>query len=547
MGSSWYVTFAWIALLVFVLKLKDVGRRPKGYPPGPPTLPILGNLHQMPSKNGHVQFKKWAEEYGPVYSLIIGTQVMIVLSSDTAIKDLLDKRSGIYSSRPDMYISSTLASGGMRMLLMEYGETWRRIRKLFHSLLRVGASKSYVPYQDLESTSMMVAILDEPNLVFDHIRRYTNSLSTQIIYGFRTARINDPRLLQLYKSIEDWALVTGAAAAALLDAYPILRSLPTFIRPLYHHALSLGEFTLSLNMGLWQEAKKKVEQGTAKPCFCVGLAQAQDVEGWTDKLCAMIGGTALEASSDTTASTLVGLIQALVLYPEAQKKAQEAIDKVCGDRFPTTEDMENPDAQYIRACVKENLRWMPTAILGVPHSVIRDDEYMGYHIPKGASVVYNVWTVHMDEKRHPNPRVFDPSRYINDFKNSTESTQSPDVSKRDHFSFGVGRRVCEGMHVVDRSMFLVIARLMWAFDIRPATDTDGKEVLPDQDDLVGGFLVQPRPFPVVIKPRSEARAAKVREAWAECRALLDEEQQWKEIPKGMPFTTYEVDGKSDLV
>lgn len=105
----------------------------------------------------------------------------------------------------------------------------------------------------------------------------------------------------------------------------------------------------------------------------------------------MIGGTALEASSDTTASTLVGLIQALVLYPEAQKKGQEAIDKVCGDRFPKMEDMENPDAQYIRACVKENLRWMPTAILGVPHCVIRDDEYMGYHIPKGASVVYNAW------------------------------------------------------------------------------------------------------------------------------------------------------------
>lgn len=121
-----------------------------------------------------------------------------------------------------------------------------------------------MPYQDLESTSMMVAILDEPSLVFDHIRRYTNSLSTQIIYGFRTARIDDPELLRLYQSIENWAAVTGAAAAALLDVFPILRSLPTAVRPLYHHALSLKEFTLSLNMGLWLDAKKKVQQATAK-------------------------------------------------------------------------------------------------------------------------------------------------------------------------------------------------------------------------------------------------------------------------------------------
>ena len=53
----------------------------------------------------------------PIYSLILGTKVMIVLSSDQAIKDLLDKRSGIYSSRPEMYIGQ-IVSGGLRVLLM---------------------------------------------------------------------------------------------------------------------------------------------------------------------------------------------------------------------------------------------------------------------------------------------------------------------------------------------------------------------------------------------------------------------------------------------
>lgn len=107
-----------ISIVVFsLIKLGRIGRRPKGCPPGPPTLPILGNLHQIPKKDAHVQFKKWAEEYGPVYSLVLGTTVNIVLSSDVAVKDLLDKRSGIYSSRPEAYISS-LASDGRRMVLM---------------------------------------------------------------------------------------------------------------------------------------------------------------------------------------------------------------------------------------------------------------------------------------------------------------------------------------------------------------------------------------------------------------------------------------------
>lgn len=115
---SFYMNASLLTLLVLIVhRLSKVGRRPAGYPPGPPTLPLIGNLHLMPKEKGHLQFQRWAEEYGPVYSLVLGTQVIVVLSSDQAIKDLLDKRSSIYSSRPDMYLGN-IVSGGLRMLLM---------------------------------------------------------------------------------------------------------------------------------------------------------------------------------------------------------------------------------------------------------------------------------------------------------------------------------------------------------------------------------------------------------------------------------------------
>jgi hypothetical protein len=60
----------------------------------------------------------WLNSDSPVYSLILGTKTMIVLSSDEAVKDLLDKRSGNYSDRPDMYIGQTIASGGLRLVVM---------------------------------------------------------------------------------------------------------------------------------------------------------------------------------------------------------------------------------------------------------------------------------------------------------------------------------------------------------------------------------------------------------------------------------------------
>lgn len=105
------------------------------------------------------------------------------------------------------------------------------------------------------------------------------------------------------------------------------------------------------------------------------------------------------------------------------------------------------------------------------------------------------------------------------------------------------------MHVVERSMFLAVSRTLWAFDFkRPVDPKTGKEKpLPDIDDLVGGIAVQPAPFEVVITPRSEKKAQMIREAWRECEeTLLDKEtKQWKDVPKGMAFTTW-MPEKADL-
>jgi len=72
----------------------------------------------MAEENPHLQFQKWAQEYGPIYSLMLGTKTMIVLSSDKVVKDLLDKKSANTSARPDLYIGQTLISGGKRMVMM---------------------------------------------------------------------------------------------------------------------------------------------------------------------------------------------------------------------------------------------------------------------------------------------------------------------------------------------------------------------------------------------------------------------------------------------
>ncbi|KAL7622129.1 hypothetical protein AAE478_007631 [Parahypoxylon ruwenzoriense] len=519
-----------LALIAVFIRLLFTGRRPKNYPPGPPTLPILGNIHLMPSHDTHIQLQKWAEQYGPVYSLILGTKVLVVLSSDQAVKDLLDRKSALYSHRQEMYVGQQLASGGLRLLMMGYGPTWRSFRKLVHTLLSVTASKLYVPYQDLENKQMLYEMITQPDQFLEHIRRYANALTTTMVFGWRTPTYRDEKMMQLFDGFSEFADLNQTGAAAFLDSFPLLRQLPQFLIPMQKKAKELHRKEKALYKGHWLKAKDDLSKGILKPCFCVGLAEAQEKGGFDDDQAAYISGTLLEAGSDTTSNTLYAFVQAMLLYPEIQKKGQAEIDKVVGDsRLPNLDD--EPNLQYVRQCMKESLRWMPTTILGaVPHAVTQDDYYNGYLIPKGAGVLNNVWAINMDPSRHPEPRRFDPERYRDDYQSLADAAANSDASKRDQFTFGAGRRICPGIHVAERSLFLGISRLLWGFNIEPELDQNGKPILPDPDKLTQGFVCMPEEFKARIVPRSKERKARILSEWkdAERECLDPVTKQWRE-------------------
>lgn len=390
---------------------------------------------------------------------------------------------------------------------------------MIHGLLNVVTSKKYVPYQMLENKHMLYQLLTQPDGFLKHIRRYSNALTTTMIYGWRTPTYEDPKMKQLFDGFSEFAAINQTGTAAIVDFFPWLgRRLPDFLLPTQRKAKDLHKHEKALYRSHWLTAKREAQEGTINPCFCMGMYEAQQKEQFSDDQAAYIGGTLLEAGSDTTSSTLYGFVQAMLLFPDAQHKAKEEIDRVIGsDRMPTMEDM--CDLPYIRSTMKETLRWMPTTILGaVPHAVTQDDEYMGYFIPGGAGVLHNVWSIHMDPELHPNPREFNPDRYKGDEQSLGDAAANPDPSKRDVYTFGAGRRICPGIHVAERSLFLGMSRILWAFDIAPALDAKTKEpILPDADRFTQGFVCMPEPYPARITPRSQAKADRVMEEWKEAQ------------------------------
>ncbi|KAH3913791.1 hypothetical protein HBH56_094320 [Parastagonospora nodorum] len=527
MESVYYIALG--ALITYSLfRLVRVGHRPKNLPPGPPTLPIFGNIHLMAKDDPHLQFQKWAKEFGPVYSLMLGTKTMIVLSSDKAVKDLLDKKSGNTSGRPDLYTGQTLMSGDKRMVMMTYGTPWRTIRKLFHNTLHVNKSAEYVPYQELENKQLLYDILNDPTDLLTHFRRYSSSLVTSVVYGFRWPTFQDKQLQVLFENLDEYVHLNSTGGAALADFYPILRYLPTWLLPSKRQATQHYDREIKMYTEMYRDVKAKIQDSDSKyrPCVLNEVVSMQAKEGYSDEYTSHIPAQLWEAGSDTTSTQLYAFMQALLLYPHVQAKGQAEIDAVIGhDRMPTLDDMTR--LPYVRACVKECLRWLPTAILGAfPHATCEEDTYMGYRIPKGAIILLNTWTIHRDPRRYPDPTAFNPERFLGDTSSSTESANSIDVSRRDHFAFGAGRRICPGMNVADRSMLLGISRIFWSFDVNRKIGADGKESIPVQDDFIPGFVAIPKPFDAVVTPRSVAKKAIIEKEWEVAKSGLDEMGQF---------------------
>jgi cytochrome P450 len=329
--------------------------------------------------------------------------------------------------------------------------------------------------------------------------------------------------------------ILQTSIAGLVDIYPVLRYLPDWMMPIVGRAKTVCQNQEKFQLSLWNETKDRHAKGNAMPCFTLDMIRAQKEEGFSDVFGADLAGGSIAAGTETTANTLYGFIQAMVLFPAVQQKAQEELDRVVGDRLPTIEDM--PNLPYIGLCVKESLRWFPTGITGVvPHCAREDYEYMGWKIPKGAELVNNVYTIHYDPALYPNPEQFDPERFNND---SSGKSQDPKIRKRsrDYFTFGAGRRICPGMHLAEISLHLAVARLLWSFKISPSLDKEtGKPILPDPTKYTQGVVCKPEKYEATILPRSAQRADIVRCAWKGAQESLDENMQWREIPSGMKFS-----------
>jgi len=366
--------------------------RRKHLPPGPRGIPFLGNFFQLSdAETFRFKAQAWAKQYGDVFYTKMGGSDYIYLSSPTVVKELMDKKSAIYSSRPPAPLASDVASAGRRQLFMPYGPKYRVVRKIAHSLLNITISTSYQPVQDLESKQLMFDLMNDPEHFYDHNRRYSASVILTVAYGQRMADWNNPLVKKIYSVVNNLQQFS-APGAFLVDTFPTIRHFPQWM---FGNWRKFGEKCFAhdsvVYLKLWGDLKKEVDEGKANACFAKDFYLSNPEKVGLDSLqAAYQTGGLVEAGSETTSAFLNSFILAMIQNPHVMKKAQEEVDRVIGqDRLPSWED--EPNLPYLRAIIKELLRTRPPNKFGMQHYTTEDDWYNGFFIPRETVVVLNWW------------------------------------------------------------------------------------------------------------------------------------------------------------
>ncbi|GAA5989469.1 hypothetical protein JCM11641_007313 [Rhodosporidiobolus odoratus] len=438
------------------------------------------------------------------YTLWFRWQPTIVVTSARVAAELLDKRSGTYSSRPRFVVAGELMLGGHALAFLPNNAKWRNHRRLYHSALSEKRAPEYQPLQELEAKRLVYDLLHwEGNSGVDwakRLDRYSASVVVAIAYGRRVDDVNTPYVQSAYQRMKDIGEATVGGRAKHLEAFPFLQSFPEFLTPYKRKYHAYRKESESFWLNLAETVKARMAEGRAAPSFTKDLYEEgfEAAKVTQDEFSILTGGI-FAAGIETTSATLHWFVLAMVSNPRAQKKAQEELDRVVGrDRSPTwTDDAKLP---YLHAVIQEVLRWRPVAILGgPPHTTTKDDVYQGYNIPAGANILCDTWAINRDPEYFSEPDEFRPERYLK-VEDGGEDEGEGYPQNPGHSAFGWGRRICPGMHVAERSLWIAVAHVLHHFEL---SMPPGSPTL-DTTAVQEGFSPKPAPFQVQMTFRGGA-------------------------------------------
>ncbi|KAJ4712451.1 putative Cytochrome P450 [Melia azedarach] len=455
-------------------------------PPSPPKLPIIGNLHQL-GLLPHRSLHALAKRYGPLMLLHFGKVPVLVVSSADAARLIMRSHDSIFANRPKTTPAQKLLYDGKDVALSpEQNEYWRQIKSI--CVLHLLSNKRVRSFHNIreEETALMIQKIKRlsssslPINLSEALCTLTNDIVCRVSVGRKYSEEEAGRkFMELLEKIEKLL-----ATFHVGDYVPWLAWVCRFNgldAVLEKVAKEVDEFLERVV----EEHEKRMIMKNNKGTDQTAASESEDQKNimhallWIQK--SNMYGKSIDrvsikaiilnmfgAGTDTTYTALEWAMTELLRHPDIMKRTQNEVRGIVGDKSDITEE-DLDKMHYLKAVIKETLRFHPPVPLLLPRQSTQDVKIKGYDIPAGTQVIINYWTIGRDPALWGQPEEFRPERFMN---------SSIDFHRSDFqfIPFGAGRRGCPGIQFGMRVAELALANLLKKFDWSLAAGESGEDL-----------------------------------------------------------------------
>ncbi|KAK9072995.1 hypothetical protein SSX86_007317 [Deinandra increscens subsp. villosa] len=438
----------------------------KNPPPSPPKLPIIGNLHQLGS-SPHRALQAMARSYGPLMLIHLGSVPVLVASSIESAKEIMKTHDLVFASRPRLNIPRRIFYDNQDIAFSQYGEYWRQVKSI--AVLHLLSNKRVQSYEHVrvDEMELMMQKIQRANGSAFNLSESLISLTNNVVCRVALGRTYEGRK---FKNLLERLM-------ELLGCFSVGSYIPSlkwvdWLSGLERKADEVSKEFDEFLEGVIDEhvnAKGVVGFEGSKGQDLVDVLlefQRENVKGFhlkRDMIKAIIVDL-FTAGTDTTFTSLEWAICELLRHPRAMQELRREVVEIGQGRSSITED--NLDKlPYLKAVIKEALRLHTPLPLLVPRESTEDVKLLGYDILSGTQVLVNAWAIARDPSVWEEPEEFRPERFLN---------SSIDY-KGFHFEllpFGAGRRGCPGIQFAMNVNELVLANLVYKFDLHLVGEGD---------------------------------------------------------------------------
>lgn len=456
-------------------------------PPGPPTLPIIGNMHQMIWNKQPAVFR-WIhrllrEMNTDILCLRLGSTHVIVVACPEIACEVLRKNDEAFSSRPATFASGLFSFGYKGSSMSPHGEQWKKIRRvLTNEILAPSTEQKLHPIRKEEYDYLLRCIHNNStnssstsNMNFVGVRQvaqhFCGNMIRRLVFGKRyfndlpTSLTSGPGQDEVVHVAALFTAVNHLYSFCLSDYFPVLVGLD-----LEGHEMVAKDVMAILNRlhdPLIEERmhersttaeKGKSEKKEARDLLDV-LVYLEDAEGKPllsfQEIRAQIAEM-MFAIVDNPSNVVEWALAEMMNRPEVLRKATDEIDTVVGkDRLVQESDI--PRLNYLKSCIREAFRIHPYHPFNMPHVAIADITVAGYTIPKDSHVILSRTGLGRNPKVWIEPLEFRPERHLN-----TPNVRLNDPDLR-FVSFSTGRRGCPGISLGTSVTMMLFARMLQGF------------------------------------------------------------------------------------